>query len=66
MPGADGTYDRVLCDVPCSGDGTLRKNPDIWDSWQPRFSASLHPLQLAILTRGLQLLRPGGGAGDRA
>ena len=60
MPGADGTYDRVLCDVPCSGDGTLRKNPDIWDSWQPRFSASLHPLQLAILTRGLQLLRPGG------
>merc|ERR1719495_1624545 len=22
-------YDRILCDVPCSGDGTLRKNPDI-------------------------------------
>lgn len=54
------TYDRVLCDVPCSGDGTLRKNPDIWRSWQPRFSASLHPLQLSIIRRGLQLLRPGG------
>ena len=50
----------MLCDVPCSGDGTLRKNPDIWDSWQPRASASMFPLQLAILTRGLQLLRPGG------
>ena len=23
-------FDRVLCDVPCSGDGTLRKNADIW------------------------------------
>ena len=23
-------YDRILADVPCSGDGTLRKNPDIW------------------------------------
>jgi len=60
MPGADDSYDRVMCDVPCSGDGTLRKNPDIWDNWQPRASASMHPLQLAILVRGLQLLRPGG------
>ncbi len=23
-------FDRVLCDVPCSGDGTMRKNADIW------------------------------------
>lgn len=23
-------FDRILCDVPCSGDGTMRKNPDIW------------------------------------
>ena len=59
FPG-EACYDRILCDVPCSGDGTLRKNPDIWASWQPRFSASLHPLQLAILIHGLELLKPGG------
>lgn len=26
-------FDRVLCDVPCSGDGTLRKAPDMWRKW---------------------------------
>lgn len=26
-------FDRVLCDVPCSGDGTLRKAPDLWRKW---------------------------------
>jgi 16S rRNA C967 or C1407 C5-methylase (RsmB/RsmF family) len=23
-------FDRILCDVPCSGDGTLRKNLTLW------------------------------------
>ena len=35
-------YDRVLCDVPCSGDGTLRKNADIW----PRYLAILAQILL--------------------
>ena len=26
-------YDRVLADVPCSGDGTLRRRPHCWESW---------------------------------
>lgn len=53
-------FDRVLADVPCSGDGTLRKSPDIWKKWAPTGPMSLHPIQLKILLRGLQLLKVGG------
>ena len=35
-------YDRILCDVPCSGDGTLRKNQDIWSKWTPNQGINLH------------------------
>ena len=53
-------YDRVLCDVPCSGDGTLRKNRSMWPKWQVKEGMSLHLLQLAILKRGVELLVDGG------
>jgi multisite-specific tRNA:(cytosine-C5)-methyltransferase len=26
-------FDKVLCDVPCSGDGTLRKNVGLWKNY---------------------------------
>jgi hypothetical protein len=35
-------FDRILCDVPCSGDGTLRKNVGIWKSWNPGDGNGLH------------------------
>ena len=53
-------FDRVLCDVPCSGDGILRKTPEGWRKWTPERANGLHFLQRDILVRGLQLLRPGG------
>eukprot|EP00916_Digyalum_oweni_P016781 GHVL01027496.1.p1 GENE.GHVL01027496.1~~GHVL01027496.1.p1 ORF type:complete len:495 (-),score=118.77 GHVL01027496.1:449-1900(-) len=53
-------FDRILCDVPCSGDGTIRKNPKIWKSWTISTSNELHLTQIAILHRGIQLLKPGG------
>merc|ERR1719495_1547496 len=53
-------YDRVLCDVPCSGDGTLRKNADIWPRWNPVTSLNLHGVQFRILKRGLEMLEVGG------
>ncbi|KAK6195511.1 hypothetical protein SNE40_000925 [Patella caerulea] len=53
-------FDRILADVPCSGDGTLRKNPDLWKKWNPTHAYSLHGLQMKILKRGLELLAVGG------
>ncbi|KAJ8923887.1 hypothetical protein NQ315_006663 [Exocentrus adspersus] len=49
-------FDRILCDVPCSGDGTLRKNPDIWLKWTAANGLNLHGVQSRILKRGAELL----------
>ncbi|KAF2316057.1 hypothetical protein GH714_040852 [Hevea brasiliensis] len=53
-------FDRVLCDVPCSGDGTLRKAPDLWRKWNSGMGNGLHNLQIQIAMRGLSLLKVGG------
>lgn len=53
-------FDRILCDVPCSGDGTMRKNPGIWKKWTPLDGNGLHGLQLRILQRAMRLLKKDG------
>lgn len=35
-------FDRILCDVPCSGDGTMRKNLGIWKRWSVADGNGLH------------------------
>lgn len=35
-------FDRILADVPCSGDGTLRKNAIIWRQWTAANGNGLH------------------------
>ncbi|MCO5599395.1 hypothetical protein L7F22_053497 [Adiantum nelumboides] len=53
-------FDRILCDVPCSGDGTIRKAPDIWKKWNLGNANGLHRLQIQIAMRGVALLKVGG------
>lgn len=56
----EGMFDRVLADVPCSGDGTVRKNPGVWKSWSTLGAIALHTLQLNIALRGAALCKVGG------
>ncbi len=53
-------FDRVFADVPCSGDGTVRKNPDIWCSFNHNYGVDLHHRQYKLLLRGLSMLQVGG------
>ena len=53
-------FDRILADVPCSGDGTARKNPNLWRDWSPANALGLHQTQVRILVRALQMLKVGG------
>ena len=53
-------FDKVLCDVPCSGDGTLRKNTIIFKQWSQSRAYILNPTQFKIAVRGAQLMKVGG------
>ena len=53
-------FDKILCDVPCSGDGATRKLPIKWTNWHTSDGMVLHPLQLAIVMKGVNLLKRGG------
>lgn len=55
-----GKVDRVLVDAPCSGLGTLRRNPDLKWRQSPKAVAELQAKQQAILASAARLLKPGG------
>ena len=55
-----GKIDRVLVDVPCSGLGTLRRNPDLKWRQTPQSIEELKRKQAAILSSAANLLKPGG------
>jgi 16S rRNA (cytosine967-C5)-methyltransferase len=55
-----GKIDRVLVDAPCSGMGTLRRNPDLKFRQSPQSIAELTQKQASILAAASKLLKPGG------
>ena len=55
-----GKIDRVLVDAPCSGLGTLRRNPDLKWRQSPESVEELRVKQAAILASAARLLKPGG------
>jgi 16S rRNA (cytosine967-C5)-methyltransferase len=55
-----GKLDRVLVDAPCSGFGTLRRNPDLKWRHGPDAVVELAAKQRQILGAAARLLRPGG------
>ncbi len=55
-----GKIDRALVDAPCSGLGTLRRNPDLKWRQSPQSVAELTAKQAAILNAAARLLKAGG------
>ncbi len=55
-----GKIDRVLVDAPCSGLGTLRRNPDLKWRQSPKAVEEMKAKQQAILAAAARLLKPGG------
>ncbi len=55
-----GKIDRVLVDAPCSGLGTLRRNPDLKWRQSPKSIEEIKKKQTAILAAAANLLKPGG------
>jgi 16S rRNA (cytosine967-C5)-methyltransferase len=55
-----GKIDRVIVDAPCSGLGTLRRNPDLKWRQSPEGVQEMTAKQAAILRSAARLLKPGG------
>ena len=60
LPAAGGRFDLVLCDVPCSGTGTLARNPEIRHRLEPADLGRQADRQLRILRGAVERLAPGG------
>jgi hypothetical protein len=62
-------FDKVLAgnfglakkkDVPCSGDGAMRKLPQRWKFWRSGDGLNLHELQVTFLKKAIQMTKVGG------
>ena len=54
------TFDVILCDVPCSGEGMFRKDPNAIKEWSTAKVRQCQQLQQSIVEDAWRCLRPGG------
>lgn len=55
-----GFFDAILLDAPCSGEGTVRKDPDAFKNWDHASVLSLADLQKKLIESAYLALKPGG------
>lgn len=60
LPFLEGSFDTVLIDAPCSGLGTLRRDPDLRWRRSPEDLAGFAAAQVALVGCAAPLVRPGG------
>jgi len=53
-------FDKILVDVPCSGEGTLRKSPKTLLRWNLKVIQKLSRIQKKLALSALKILKPGG------
>ncbi|WP_297203048.1 16S rRNA (cytosine(1407)-C(5))-methyltransferase RsmF [uncultured Pluralibacter sp.] len=59
-PALPETFDAILLDAPCSGEGVVRKDPDALKNWSPESNHEIALTQQALMESAFHALRPGG------
>lgn len=54
------SFDRILIDAPCSGEGTIRKDPDAMKNWSLNAIENISQTQKALIQSAFLALKPGG------
>jgi len=60
LPLAEGAWNHIQLDPPCSGWGTAEKNPKVMELWDESRTGPLVALQKTLLAKAASLLSPGG------
>ena len=54
------TFDKILLDAPCSGEGMFRRDPSLIRAWEEKGSAYYAPLQKELILAAAKMLKKGG------
>ena len=54
------SFDKIIVDAPCSGEGTIRSTPATNKMWNPKTITRLSKIQKNLVASALKILKPGG------